>query len=211
MDLRVVARGDVALLFQELLVAGIARLPVTLENLQDAGAEIDAVPGEKLAGRFGAAPRNPRSAEAQAQVAVAVKPGELQVGVLGGAPPRCHVVAVGQAELDVLLVVLRHEETSAGFGPKPRLCTPAWQALSAGPLFREQIGRRITGEVVVRSLSGMASERDGDQLTGDRFPQPRERGAGEQGFTETEPGVNELEAVTAPMVDNGEAFDHTTG
>ena len=65
MDLGVVRpRGCMTLVLQQPLVAGVAGLPVPLENLQDARAEIDAVPRKKLAGVFGATPRDARSPEA---------------------------------------------------------------------------------------------------------------------------------------------------
>ena len=52
------------LVFEQLLVARIPGLPVALENLEDARAEIDAVPRKKLTGVFGTTPRDARSPEA---------------------------------------------------------------------------------------------------------------------------------------------------
>ena len=140
-----------------------------------------------------------------------MKPGQLEVGIVGPAPSGVHVITVGEAELDVLLVVLRHQETPVGTGPKPRLGTPAGQAPSARPLLREEVGRRVTREVMVCALPGVATQGYRYQLPPICSGPPRERRPVEKGLPETEARTYQFKPVAPPMVEHRELFQDAAG
>ena len=129
---------------QQLLVHAEAGLPVAFERLYNRRTETEALAGAQLAGILRAAPGDAGPAEAQAKVPVAVQQIELKLGAFRRRPAGQDEFAVSNTELDVVLVVLGHEEPGARLTPQPGFHAPVGEPSPACPFLRIKVGGCIT-------------------------------------------------------------------
>ena len=121
--------------------------------------------------------------------------------------PGDHVLAVGQAELGVLLGVLGHQEAAVLLGPQPGLRTPVREAAAARPFRREQVAGAVAGQQVVDILETEAAQRDRNQLGPLALGPPGPTPAVEQRLAEAKADVVQPELILAGLIHQRDLLD----
>ena len=140
--LRVVAgRRDVAPGPEELLVAGVTGLPVPVVGHDDRRSEAEALAAGRVRRRARGSRRGRRPrCDARQRLRSLWSWSSWSEASLACRAARDDVLAVGEAELGVLLGVLGDEEAAVLFGPQPGLRAPAGKAVGV-PATRTGRGR----------------------------------------------------------------------